>query len=86
MSAIIAVQDDGNYNTLHLAAISWTEKIIKKLPSVMAALQECQMTEEVELVRKNILEAGEVTEADLVGAMQSLLRIQFTYRLISNLQ
>ena len=42
-------------------------------------------TEEVELVRKNILEAGEVTEADLVGAMQSLLRIQFTYRSISSL-
>ena len=70
-------------NPLHVYSVIY--RIIKKLPSVMAALQECQMTEEVELVRKNILEAGEVTEADLVGAMQSLLRIQFTYRSISHL-
>ena len=68
-------------NPLHVYSV--IHRIIRKLPPVIAALEDCQMTEEVELVRKNILQAGEVTEADLVGAMQSLIRIQFTYRSIS---
>ena len=70
-------------NPLHVYGVIY--RIIRKLPPVTGALQDCQMKEEVELVRKNILQAGEVTEADLVGAMQSLIRIQFTYRSISTL-
>ena len=70
-------------NPLHVYSVIY--RIIKKLPPVISALEDCQMQEEVELVRKNILEPGEATEADLVGAMQSLLRIQFTYRSISQL-
>ena len=70
-------------NPIHVYSVIY--RIINKLPPVIAALQDCEMKEEVELVRQNILEAGEVTEADLVGAMQSLLRIQFTYRSISQL-
>ena len=69
-------------NPIHVYSVIY--RIINKLPPVIAALQDCEMKEEVELVRQNILEAGAVTEADLVGAMQSLLRIQFTYRSISN--
>ena len=70
-------------NPIHVYSVIY--RIIEKLPPVIAALQDCEMKEEVELVRQNILEAGDVTEGDLVGAMQSLIRIQFTYRSISQL-
>ena len=71
-------------NPLHVYGVIY--RIIRKLPPVIGALQDCQMKEEVELVRKNILQAGKVAEADLVGAMQSLIRIQFTYRSVSHLE
>ena len=66
-------------NPIHVYGVIY--RMVEKLPSVISGLQDCGMKEEVELVRTNILEKSKVTEADLVGAMQSLLRIQFTYSL-----
>ena len=66
-------------NPIHVYGVIY--RFIKKLPSVAEELRQCNMKEEEELLRKSILDKTKVTESDLVGAMQSLLRIQFTYSL-----
>ena len=66
-------------NPIHVYGVIY--RIIRKLPPVIDGLKECGLEEEVELVRQSVLEKTKVTEGDLVGAMQSLLRIQFTYSL-----
>ena len=66
-------------NPIHVYGVIY--RLVKKLPLVIEGLKECNMKEEQELVQRSILGKTKVTEADLVGAMQSLLRIQFTYSL-----
>ena len=66
-------------NPIHVYGVIY--RIIRKLPPVIDGLKKCGLEEEVELVRQSVLEKTKVTEGDLVGAMQSLLRIQFTYSL-----
>ena len=54
--------------------------MVKILPAVLVSLKSCNMTSEAERFEDTIRRRVKVTEADLVGAIQALIRIQFIYR------
>ena len=63
-------------NPIHV--FNLIHRIVKTLLPVLASLKSCHR--KTEMVEKSILGDLKVSEADLVGAMQSLMRIQFIYR------
>ena len=67
-------------NPLHNTALLY--RTVRLVPGVLESLESCQLSEEAGMVRE-MFTGGEFTvvEEDLSGSMDSLLRIQFTYRL-----
>ena len=66
-------------NPVHVYSLTF--RIINMLPRVIKSLDECDLKDEAYLIESMFFDGDdEITKFDLLGSMESLLRIQHTYR------
>ena len=66
-------------NPIHVYSLIY--RIIKQLPGVIKSLDDCDLKDEAFHIESMFFDGDdEISKFDLLGSMESLLRIQHTYR------